>query len=206
MFGWNSEKKPRKTLEERFGWLWRHYGVRRLALILLAAPIYYVARWATRWWIGFESSPENSAIVTLHSATHDLWFGMWVASATAPLWWIAGHYCSAIDIRWGFHSVAFVWLFDGVAALVIGTAELLPRGLHPSLAAIERVAIVGLIPAALSLLPLGVLETRERIMALPIVVRWRYSGRQEQADWITPHVLKKHARPLKGAKRWFDTE
>jgi hypothetical protein len=198
------QRPDRKTWAERWGWLFRHYGVRRLALILIGGPIFYLTRFLLAWWSGPIDEQARPAVTCLLAASHDLWFGWWIATAATPLLWIVSYYASRLDFRWGFRAIAFVWWFDGTIAAINGALMLWGAEYSLTGRVLRPVVFAGVLPATIAIAPWLVVATWERIGMLPCVTRLRYSGRGQHADWIPAHLLHKHTKPLNGASSWRD--
>lgn len=185
-------------MKEKFGWLLRHYGVQRLAVIALAWPVYHVA-WFFVQLSGYgQQGASLPPVAPLTTGTHDVWFGFWVASVSVPLLWIASYKLPVVEVKWAFRLIAFAWLFDGVAALTLGFW--LMRGTSvPTIALVLKAWACGLLlPMAIGFLPWLLLELWGAVAGLPLMKRWRFTGIEEHAEWISPRKLKKQTQPLPG--------
>lgn len=181
----------------RLHWLWRHYGVRRLLLIGLACPLYHLTRLLVAFTTASPGSP-GTALERLTTGAHDLWFGFWIATMATPLLWIASYRISVVRVKWGFRAIAFAWLFDGVVAM--GQAVWL-LGTTPGseLNAVLRAwAWLSVVPAGIGVAPWVFMEAWELIRNSPLYLRWRYSGLEVHAAWISSRKLYQHTQPLPG--------
>lgn len=185
-------------MREKYGWLLRHYGVQRLLAIALAWPLYHVA-WFFLQLGGYgQQGASLPPVERLATGTHDVWFGYWVASVSVPLLWLASYKLPVLEVRWAFRVLVFIWLFDGVVALAEGFARM--RGMDVTSVALVLEAWGGgvLLPMAVGFVPWGLLELWEIVSALPLLKRWRFSGIEEHAEWISSRKLRQHTQPLPG--------
>jgi len=185
-------------MKEKFGWLLRHYGVQRLVVIALAWPVYHVAWFFVQLFEYGQRGASLAPVAPLSTGTYDIWFGFWVASVSVPLLWIASYKLPVIEMRWAFRLIVLTWLLDGVIAL--GQGFWLMRGASvPTIAAaLEAWACGVLLPIAVGFIPWLLLESWGRVSGLPILKRWRFTGIEEHAEWISPRKLKQHTQPLPG--------
>lgn len=185
-------------MNEKFGWLLRHYGVQRLVMIALAWPVYHIAWFFVQLFEYGQQGASLPPVALLNTGAHDVWFGYWVASVSVPLLWIASYKLPVVEVKWAFRLITFTWLLDGLIAL--GQGFWLMRGASvPSIAeALESWTYGVLLPMAIGFVPWLLLETWGLVAGLPVLKRWRFSGIEEHSEWISPRELKKQAQPLPG--------
>jgi len=183
-------------MKEKFGWLLRHYGMQRLAVIALAWPIYYVA-WFLMQLSGYgQAGASLQPVSPLTTGANDIWFGFWVASISVPLLWIVSYKLPVFEVKWAFRLIVFTGLFDGMVALTQGFWLLRGQSVPTIALVIQAWACGTLLPIAISFIPWALLELGCVVLALPVLKRWRFSGIEEHAEWISPRKLKKQTQPL----------